>query len=331
MQYNLKIKDYPDSVQVSVYTTKITRGDDINDEDNTRVNKGCKRNINDYIQDTWYNPETNQNEIIPEGFRVIEHPFFKYEMLYPEEKYIDDDVWIDMDYEKMLPIVQKKIEAEKNIKKYANEMRSVRRTKQTLYEIARGSSWELFVTITIGDDDKRYDLSEVKRYVSKRINNVKSKYNLDFKYLLIPEKHKDGAWHLHGLFKEIRGLKLRRAINPYTGQKIVKNGIQVYNIPLLDVVGYTTATYVQNNARVTQYITKYITKEMEIEFPGQRKYLASLHLPRGNEMLYDTDESGQCVEDVLQEIYGYVPVMTYGKIVRNVYTDSNNKYMQFKK
>lgn len=271
MQYNLKIKDYPDGTQVNFYTSKIMRKEGEENEIDAKNNKNDKRIIADDIQGTWHNPKTNKDEMIPEGFQVIEHPFDKYLMLYPEERFIDNDVWVDMDYEKMLPIVQRKLAEEKNRKDFANDMRSFRRTRQNVYEIARGSTWDLFVTLTIADEDIRNDLEAVKKRVSKKINNLKNKYGLPFKYLLIAERHPtSGAWHLHGLFKEISGLKLVRAINPHTGKKIVKNGLQVYNMPDFDSLGFTTATFVQNNARVVTYILKYVTKDMIREFPWQK-------------------------------------------------------------
>lgn len=271
MEYNLKIKSYQDDVQVSYYEKKIRRKDEEQNEDDTKVDKNRKRTAGNDIQATWYNPKTGKDEIIPEGFQVIEHPFEKYLMLYPEDRFIDDNIWVDMDYKKMLPIVQKKLAEEKSKKNFANDMRSFRRTRQNVYEIARGSSWDLFVTLTIADEDVRNDLDVVKKRISKKINNIKNQKGLAFKYLLIAERHPtSGAWHLHGLFKDISGLKLVRAINPHTGQKIVKNGRQVYNMPDFDSVGFTTATYVQNNARVTMYILKYVTKDMIREFPWKK-------------------------------------------------------------
>ena len=271
MEYNLKIKNYQDDVQVSFYEKKIRRKDCEQNEDDTRTNKNRKRSTGNSVQATWNNPKTGKTEIIPEGFQVIEHPFEKYLMLYPEDRFIDENVWVDMEYEKMLPIVEKKLAEEKGKKDFANDMRSFRRTRQNVYEIARGSNWELFVTLTIADEDIRNNLDEAKKRVSKRINNIKNQKGLGFKYILIAERHPtSGAWHFHGLFKDIRSLKLTRAINPHTGQKIVKNGLQVYNMPDFDSVGFTTATFVQDNAKVVKYILKYVTKEMIREFPFEK-------------------------------------------------------------
>lgn len=271
MEYNLKIKDYQDDVQVSYYEKKIKRKDGKQNEDDTRTYENRKRNIRGDIQATWNNPKTGKIEVIPEGFQVIEHPFEKYLMLYPEDRFIDEDVWVDMEYEKMLPIVEKKLAEEKERKCFANDMRSFRRTRQNVYEIARGSNWELFVTLTIADEYIRNNLDEAKKRVSKRINNIKNQKGLNFKYILIAERHPtSGAWHFHGLFKEISGLKLTKAINPHTGQKIIKNGMTVYNMPDFDTIGFTTATFVQNNARVVKYILKYVTKEMIREFPREK-------------------------------------------------------------
>ena len=125
MKYNLKITDYPDNIQISFYENKILRSDD--NETNTKNDKYI---IGDNLQNYWYNSETCQMEIIPKGYRVEINPFDNTECLI---QYKSDD---DLEKEHIV-----------------NVFRSLRRTKQNIYEIARGSIWDLFVTLTIADSE----------------------------------------------------------------------------------------------------------------------------------------------------------------------------------
>lgn len=330
LQYNLKIKEFANDISVNYYDVHIRRNGGM-EEDDKRVNKASKQCIGNNISNTWNNPKTGKVEVIPEGFRVTYNPFEECEYLFPEDRFLTEDVFYGMEFEELLPIVQKGLEEERRVKDFSNVMRSLRRTKQNIYTIARGSRWDLFVTLTIADNELRNDLDKAKKYVGKYINNLKNRSCPDLKYLLVFERHPtSGAWHIHGLFKDIHGLKLKRAINPHTEKLIVKNEMQVYNMPQFDKLGFSTATYVQSNDKVTQYILKYITKEMAKEFPGKRSYLCSKGLPRGTEVLFDIEKE-EDIPEMLEKVFGYVPEMTHGKVVRNIYTDSDVKYMQYRK
>ena len=333
MEYNLRINNYIDDVQVSFYKKPVRRkdvNDEISNENNKRNNKSLVPDNNDNLSATWFNPKTGKNEVIPKGFRVIEKPFSNEKMLFPVDKYLTDDIFYSMNYEELKPIVDCQIEEEERKNKFSNYMRTIRRTKQNLYKLARANQWDLFVTFTFADEKYRNDYDGMKKYFTKKINNVKFKNDLQFKYLLIPEQDKNGNWHFHGLFKDIHGLRLVRAVNLHTGKYILSNGLRVYNIPLFDSVGFNTATYVQNNAKVVRYILKYITKDMEIKFSGKRKYLSSKGLSKGQEVVFLVDNEDE-IMDKLEEVYAYDLTFKSEKQCLNPYTDSIVTYKQFNK
>lgn len=43
------------------------------------------------------------------------------------------------------------------------------------------------------------------------------------RYLIIPELHKSGRIHFHGVFSDVKNWSLSPAINPYTGESIIEN------------------------------------------------------------------------------------------------------------
>ena len=74
------------------------------------------------------------------------------------------------------------------------------RARSKIFELAICNDWEFFVTLTL--DKGKYNRFDLKRYrvdLAQFIRDYKKKYKIDIKYLLIPEMHKDGAWHMHGL------------------------------------------------------------------------------------------------------------------------------------
>lgn len=303
MLYNLKLTEYPENYQVSYYSKKIIRGD--TDEKDTTDDKLYSW---DKIKNHWFNNKTGKMEVIPRGYEVVINPFSNEECL---QQILSDE------------------ELEKE--KIKNTYRNLRRTKQNIYEIVRGSYWDIFVTLTISDTNIRFDLDECKKRVSKRINNIKNKFCKDLKYVLIFEKHPTSkAWHCHGLFNNIDGLSLIEAMNPHTNKPIIKNNRKIYNIKEFDTLGFSTASFVDDNNKVTRYILKYITKEMAFEFPGKHAYLCSKGLPRGIEKFIDI-ESEQMFYKVLESELGYVPVLTHSSVSYNYYNDSVVKYLQFKK
>ena len=93
----------------------------------------------------------------------------------------------------------------------------------------------------------------------------------NLKYLIVPEFHKDGALHFHALLANFNG-RLKDS-------KKRQNGRIVYNM-----TGYrarfTTAVPINHNkGAVSNYIKKYITKDMPL-IHGRKRYWLSQNLTR---------------------------------------------------
>lgn len=148
------------------------------------------------------------------------------------------------------------------------------RSKQVIFEISRANEWDWFITLTFDRnliDSSNYDLLIEK--VRKWFNNIKNRKAPDMKYLIIPELHKDGVhYHFHGLLADCGGLGFEKS-------GIVQDGKEVYNITGFPY-GFTTATKVDDTVRVSGYIAKYITKELQNAVKGKRRYLASNNCKR---------------------------------------------------
>jgi len=155
--------------------------------------------------------------------------------------------------------------------------RSYRQVKDKVWSFAYSNEWEWFVTLT-------FDKSKVDRFnytaCISLLRSVLKQYkrdNKDFEYLVVPEQHKNGAWHFHGLFKSL-------ALSEFKYSKhLDKAGRKIYNIRVLaDKLGHTTAARVDTRGQAAGYLVKYINKDlMASEYVrGRPKYIASRGLDK---------------------------------------------------
>lgn len=160
---------------------------------------------------------------------------------------------------------------------------STNRAKTMVYNYARSNNWEWFITLTF-DGKKiadRTDYELCSSSVREWLKNMKKRYAPDLKYIVVPELHKDGvSWHFHGLLSNCGKMKFERAVNPHNGNLLFTKGenkLPVYNMKN-HKMGHNTATPIQNTAKASGYITKYITKELTMHTKGFKRYYPSLNL-----------------------------------------------------
>lgn len=131
-------------------------------------------------------------------------------------------------------------------------LRSMRRARANLRRLALSNGFEYFVTLTL-DPEKidRFNGAAVVRALNTWCDNMVRRHGL--RYILVPELHKDGAFHFHG-FMAGSGL-----IAEDSG--IQWDGRPVYNLPQWKL-GFTTAQrlYGEYSAAVG-YCCKYIGKQ----------------------------------------------------------------------
>ena len=155
---------------------------------------------------------------------------------------------------------------------------SLSRTLTAIADLSRSNAWEWFATFTF--DEKmvdRYDYSAVTKALSTWLSNIRRKCP-DLRYLVVPELHKDGAYHFHGLLANCDGLGL-----VYSG--VIQNRKKVYNISSFRL-GFTNVQRVADTNRVSVYVTKYITKDLCELTPGKKRYWCSRNLARPVVELY---------------------------------------------
>lgn len=147
---------------------------------------------------------------------------------------------------------------------------NVRRAKSKVFELALCNEFSYFCTLTFSGEKvkDRYDLDGCMKRLSKWLNNYNSRRaGAAVRYLLIPEPHKDGAWHLHGLITGIPKDDLRQFQPderlPNHIRKELSQGHQVLQWVTYDAqFGYCTLSPIRSVDAVSKYITKYVTKEL---------------------------------------------------------------------
>lgn len=133
----------------------------------------------------------------------------------------------------------------------ANLNRARRRAAAAVTDYALANDFQFFVTLTF--DRQRVDRwndSEVMRVTKNWLDNMVRRNGLA--YVLVPERHKDGAIHFHGFFNGALG-------GVDSGHR-TKAGQVIYNLPRWPW-GFTTAMEVYGEyGAAVGYVCKYITK-----------------------------------------------------------------------
>lgn len=159
--------------------------------------------------------------------------------------------------------------------------RSGNRSKACVYDIARSNCWDWFLTFTFNFAKvDRYNYDTCVKALSKWLNNIRVRKAPDLKYIVVPEQHKDGAWHFHGLFADCSGLTFKDS------GVLDQSGRPVYNLTDYKL-GFSTATKVTSSQRAATYICKYITKDLAGKTAGKKRYWASRNCARPAEETYN--------------------------------------------
>lgn len=165
---------------------------------------------------------------------------------------------------------------------------NLNRAKDNIYKLALANKFDYFANITFNDSVDRYDYTKIVAKMSKFLNNYKSRKNPNLQYLIVPEKHKDGAYHFHGLFSGIEPSELEHAVNNKLGSKYY--GLKMYvdyktkERPIYNwksyTCGFSQLTEIMDNEKACAYITKYITKELVESTKGKKRYWYSKGLKK---------------------------------------------------
>lgn len=167
------------------------------------------------------------------------------------------------------------------------------RARSRVQELALCNPWQWFVTFTL-DKTKydRHDLAKFSKDLGQFIRDWRKRQGADVKYLLIPERHKDGAWHMHGFLMGLPAEHLRRfLLSDLLPAKIrarIKEGKSIYTWEAYARrFGFADIEPIENGEAAGNYILKYITKDTarSISALGAHMFYASQGL-EGAQVIY---------------------------------------------
>ena len=158
--------------------------------------------------------------------------------------------------------------------------RAMHRAKEKIYGYVIANDWEYWATQTFNREVvDRYNLDEIVKRYNQKLYNLRKRSYSELKWLIVPEQHKDGAWHLHMFMSGIPKDRIK-----YSGRDYYNKEKQftrpIYNwVDTIDY-GYNDYLYIGNiepleRVKMANYVTKYITKELVKKRFNRKMYWAS--------------------------------------------------------
>lgn len=181
---------------------------------------------------------------------------------------------------------------------------SLNRTKNKIYDYSRANIWEYFVTLTFNKEKvDRYNYDDVTKKLSNWLDNIKKRKASNLKYIIVPELHEDGAIHFHGLLADTGNIVFTDSFLK------TRKGQVIYNIDSYKL-GFTTATKVKDTLKASNYITKYVTKELVTSTKNKRRYWNSKNLEVGSiEKSYLDSESIKNIKNIYRDNKRYKKIV----------------------
>lgn len=228
----------------------------------------------------------------------------------------NEEIWNNI--EKYEPYLEEMLEEWEVEERKERSMKvSKARTIQKIYEITRSNEWEYFITLTFNPEKvDSMNYAEVVKKLSKWLKNLKMRYAPELRYIIVPELHKSGRFHFHGLFASIGNMTL------VDSGKRLPDGEPIYNLGNYNL-GFTTATRIKDETRVSSYITKYISKDLCAVTANKKRYWCSRNLEkvRIDEYVLEPHEIKQILEDLSESI-------TFCKTTESVMSGTRTRYVE---
>lgn len=145
------------------------------------------------------------------------------------------------------------------------------RARSTVRNLILCNPFDYFCTFTFNAEKiDRYNFKACQKRITELFKNYKARYAPNFRYLIIPEFHKDGAVHFHGMVSGIADGDLTVPEQIWKRDKKTDTLILVPNTQKYvdwqyysKKLGFFSCSAVRNHEACASYVTKYITKDLE--------------------------------------------------------------------
>lgn len=193
---------------------------------------------------------------------------------------------------------------------------SLSRAKSVVLQLALCNEWDYFCTFTIsGAKYDRSDLPAWRDSFTQWIRDQRKKGD-DIAYLLVPERHKDGSWHAHGLFRGLGAGNLvtfkewdRSGFRSPNGRRLPRRLVDSdYETwpAYYEKFGNNSFGLIRSQVAAAFYVSKYISKELDrsVSDVGLHLYYCSRGLNRAEKHL-DFFGRSYMIENMLQNDYDF--------------------------
>lgn len=154
---------------------------------------------------------------------------------------------------------------------------NISRAKSRVLELALCNPWEYFATLTIdANKQDRYNLKDYIHDLGVWIGNYNKKYSTHLQYLIVPEQHKDGAYHAHALLMGV------------APDSLVKNQYGYLDMPYYaNRFGFISLDPIRDLCRTASYVTKYVTKDFAAHRQKKEHLFYASQRLNGKEVIHD--------------------------------------------
>lgn len=179
--------------------------------------------------------------------------------------------------------------------------KSINRTHQILKDYILSNDFTHFFTLTISPDYcDRYDDNLVQTKIKNWLNNIRRHSSLG--YIIVPERHKDGALHFHGVMTNPDTLNLYDSGHKDNSGRIIYHTSQYH-------MGFHDFTEIGDLEAVSQYVRKYLSKQFYSQEKFKKRFWASRNLKKP-EIIHNVDISDLPLEILQETDFGF-----YGRFV----------------
>ena len=183
---------------------------------------------------------------------------------------------------------------EENAEEQDYLQKSINRTKTKISDYVLCNNFSHFATFTfdpsnskVNGEENRKDFKKMSSLLknwlkTEQLNHLR-RHGRRFRYLIVPERHKNNAWHFHALLEgyqnETEGFYTRK--NKYITVSELKQKKKDKNRKFITryTLGRSEIAPIKDKTKMSSYIKKYITKELiqdknaKTSFQNLKKYL----------------------------------------------------------
>lgn len=221
-----------------------------------------------------YNLGVSASELLCTG-RVKSYPDGSMELMACSAPVFKPSGWEKTGWHAPAPDVSPNGDRKPKSSNACSNERAMRRARAQVRDLALCTPFRWFVTLTLDRARvDRYDMKEITRHLNHWLDNQVRRRGLS--YVLVPERHRDGAIHFHGFFNDaleaadsgtlsLPGSKTPR--KPRSARQraewLAQGAHPVFNLPGWPW-GFTTAIELYGEyPRAVNYVCKYIGKDGE--------------------------------------------------------------------